>query len=138
MATAPVMIGRRSTNRAHRTQPLAVAGTRSGDWSAPISASGAVIARSDLRSTRRPIFASSAGNNVTAAVTVRNTVNDAATAIPVRNPTLRMSMPSSAMMTVPPANSTARPEVFIAVVIAVVTSAPWRSAFRCRLTMNSA
>ena len=71
-------------------------------------------------------------------MTVRNTVTAAAMPSPVRKPTLRMTRPSSATMTVPPAKSTARPEVFIAVVIALGRSAPCRSALRCRLTMNSA
>ena len=86
----------------------------------PASAGDPAAARSDRRSTRRPIMASSAGSRVTAAMTVRNTVTAAPMPSPLTKPTLRMSRPSSATMTVPPAKSTARPEVFIAVAIALV------------------
>lgn len=48
------------------------------------------------------------------------------------------SIPASAMHTVPPANSTARPEVLRAVTAASSGFIPRRMPFRCRVTMNSA
>lgn len=48
------------------------------------------------------------------------------------------SIPASAMHTVPPANSTARPEVFSAVMAASSGVTPPMTPLRCRVTMNSA
>lgn len=56
---------------------------------------------------------------------------------PSRNRRLVTSMPS-AMHTVPPAKSTARPEVLSAVTAASSGSSPRRMPRRCRVTMNSA
>ena len=47
------------------------------------------------------------------------TVSDAAIATPFKNESCSTNMPSSAMQTVEPANSTARPEVLMAVTIDV-------------------
>jgi hypothetical protein len=89
-------------------------------------------------STRMPSTPSSAGSSVIAAATVITTVNAAATATPLRKVSRRVNMPSSAMHTVPPANSTARPEVLRATTAASSGLRPRRIARRCRVTMNSA
>ena len=47
-------------------------------------------------------------------------------------------MPSSAMQTVAPAKTTARPVVATAFVAASATGSPRLQAPRCRVTMNSA
>ena len=47
-------------------------------------------------------------------------------------------MPSSAMQTMMPANSTARPEVLTALMIEVSTSLPAIRPWRCRVTMKRA
>ena len=60
-------------------------------------------------STRMPIMPSSAGISVTAAVITMSTTIAAAIATPLRKLTPSTSRPSSATMTVAPANSTARP-----------------------------
>jgi hypothetical protein len=57
---------------------------------------------------------------------------------PSRNRRLVTSIPASAMHTVPPANSTARPEVLSAATAASSGSLPPRMPFRCRVTMNRA
>jgi hypothetical protein len=79
-----------------------------------------------------------AGSRVSAASTVNPTVIPAAIATPFRKLRPSTSMPSSATQTVPPANSTARPEVFTAVPTASRTSCPARRAQRKRVTMKSA
>ena len=50
----------------------------------------------------------------------------------------RANMPSRAMITVRPANSTARPAVSMAAIVAARTSMPARAFSRKRVTMNSA
>jgi len=57
-------------------------------------------------------------SNVSDANIVISTVNAAAMATPFKNESCSTSIPSSAMHTVEPAKSTARPEVLIAVTIA--------------------
>ena len=90
------------------------------------------------RSIRRPILLSIAGRSVSDAVMVSSTASDEATAGPYRNATPRANMPRSAITTVAPANSTARPEVSMALTTASSTSSPSRSPARKRVTMNSA
>ena len=68
----------------------------------------------------RPMTASSAGTNVTAAATAMATVSELATAKPFRNSMPISSRPSSETTTVPPANTIARPLVRTAVAIALV------------------
>ena len=89
-------------------------------------------------STRIPKTPSSAGSKVTAAATVNATVSAQATARPFRKVIPSTKMPSSAMHTVPPANSTARPEVSIAATAASSAVSPDCRPRRCRVTMNSA
>ena len=90
------------------------------------------------RSTRRPILLSIAGSSVSDASIVSRTASEDATAGPYRNETPRANIPSSAITTVAPANSTARPEVSIALRTASRTSSPSRSPARKRVTMNRA
>lgn len=85
-----------------------------------------------------PSAPSSAGSSVTAAATVMTTVSAEATATPLRKVSRSVNMPSSAMHTVPPAKSTARPEVFSAVTAASSGLLPRRMPLRWRVTMNSA
>ncbi len=81
---------------------------------------------------------SSAGSSVMAASTVSTTVTAAPSAIPVTSPRPSVVMPSSAATTVKPANTTARPEVFMAVPIDSRALVPDIRFPRCRLTMNRA
>ena len=67
--------------------------------------------RSRRRSTKRPKKPSSAGNSVSAAMTVNATATAEAIAMPYRKLTPSANMPSIAMQTIIPANSTARPDV---------------------------
>jgi len=85
-----------------------------------------------------PRMPSIAGSRVIADRTVNSTVSAAATATPLRNETPSTSMPSRAMHTVPPANSTARPEVFRATATESIGWSPRLSPRRYRVTMNSA
>ncbi len=62
-------------------------------------------------STRGPSRPSSAGSRVTAASTLSTTVSEVPMTTPSRKRRLVTSIPASAMHTVPPANSTARPEL---------------------------
>jgi hypothetical protein len=55
---------------------------------------------------------------------VMSTVSDAVTATPFKNDSPKINMPSSAMQTVEPAKSTARPDVFNDVMTASSTVAP--------------
>ena len=85
-----------------------------------------------------PMIPSSAGISVTAAVIVTSTTSAAATATPLRKLMPSTNRPSSATMTVPPANSTARPDVFSARMQAASGSRPAVIALRWRVTTNSA
>ena len=67
--------------------------------------------RSRRRNTKRPKKPSRAGNSVRAEITVNDTAIVAATATPYRKLTPSANMPSIAMHTIIPANSTARPDV---------------------------
>jgi len=84
------------------------------------------LAASERRSRRlktwSPWKPKRAGNKVNEASIVINTVNDAAMATPFKNESCKTSIPRSAMHTVEPAKSTARPEVLIAVTIASLDS----------------
>ena len=71
-----------------------------------------------------PMKDSRAGSRVTEAATVSTTVSEAATATPLRKFSRRISIPSSAMQTVAPAKTTARPVVATALVAASVTVSP--------------
>ena len=94
--------------------------------------------RRSLRdSTRMPNIPSSAGISVTAAVMTVSTTIAEANATPLRKLTPSTSRPSSATMTVAPANSTARPDVLSARAHAASGSRPAMIAFRWRVTTNS-
>ena len=84
-----------------------------------------------------PNIPSSAGISVTAAVIVTSTTIAEATATPLRKLTPSTSRPSSATITVAPANSTARPDVFSARMHAASGSRPALIALRWRVTTNS-
>ena len=117
------------TIRAQRGQKPSSLGSRG-----PRSASR----RRSLRdSTRMPIIPSSAGISVTAAVIVISTTIAEATATPLRKLTPSTNRPSSATITVAPANSTARPDVFSARTHAASGSRPALIALRWRVTTNS-
>ena len=66
-----------------------------------------------------PTKPSTAGSSVTAGTTVTATTAAAPMPSPLMNDSPIASMPSNAMITVRPANSTARPDVSIAVITAV-------------------
>ena len=78
----------------------------------------------------RPTKPSTAGSNVTAASTVTATTAAAPMPNPLMNDRPIASMPSNAMITVRPANNTARPDVSMAVITASSGSRPacrpWR------------
>jgi hypothetical protein len=87
---------------------------------------------------RSPYFDSSTGSTVTAATIVISTPSEAATARPRSNAIPSVNIPSSAMITVQPANRTARPAVSIAPTVAASTPSPACRFSRKRVTMNSA
>ena len=122
--------GRRATKSAHRCQLVATT-TGSGPW--------AWSARLSLR-LRAWCFwkPSRAGRSVRDANIVISTVSEEAMATPLRNESRRTSMPSSAIHTVMPAKSTARPEVLTAVIIESSTLIPRFRPWRLRVTMKSA
>ena len=93
--------------------------------------------RSFLDSAFIPIMPRKAGISVIAASATTSTVTEAAMATPLRNETPRISRPSSATITVAPANRTARPEVLSARTHASSGSRPFLIALRCRVTTNS-
>ncbi len=103
----------------------------------PSSAAGRARRR-DGRPTRLPTYASNAGSIVRLASMVSSTASADATASPSRKLRPSTTMPSSAMITVVPANSTARPAVSIATIVAGATSAPDRRLSRKRVTMKRA
>jgi hypothetical protein len=84
-----------------------------------------------------PMIPSSAGISVTAAVIVMSTMIAEATATPLRKLMPSTNRPSSATITVAPANSTARPDVFSARTQAASGSRPALMALRWRVTTNS-
>ncbi len=75
---------------------------------------------------------------MTAASTVNTTVRAEATARPLRKLMPRIKMPSKAMHTVLPANSTARPEVSMALTAASSGVSAASIPRRCLVTMNKA
>ena len=84
-----------------------------------------------------PNIPSSAGISVTAAVMVVSTTIAEAMATPLRKLTPSTNSPSSATITVAPANRTARPDVFSARTQAASGSRPAVIALRWRVTTNS-
>ena len=88
--------------------------------------------------TRGPMKLSRAGSRVRAAIMVNDTPMAAAMARPYRKVTPRANMPSRAMQTMIPANSTARPDVLTALTMEGSTSLPAMRPWRWRVTMNSA
>ena len=87
---------------------------------------------------RRPSTPSSAGSSVTAAATATRTANAAATPMTLRNGMPTTSSPSSAMMTVSPANTTAPPAVATDSAALSSGSCPRASWVRWRERMNRA
>ena len=81
-------------------------------------------------STFVPTKPSTAGSSVTAAATVTATTAAAPIPNPLMNDRPIANMPSNAMITVSPANSTARPDVSIAVMTASSGSRPACSPWR--------
>ena len=90
------------------------------------------------RSTPRPTRLSIAGSSVREASIVSSTATDEASAGAYRNCTPSANMPSSAITTVAPANSTARPAVSMASSTASSTPSPIRNPARNRVTTKSA
>lgn len=129
-ASAAIERGRFWTYEDQRAaSPLASAG------SGPVAARR----RRCLRlSTRGPSSPSSEGSSVMAARTLKITVREAAMTTPSRKRMFITSIPASAMHTVPPAKSTARPEVFRACTADSSDFMPRRMPRRCRVTMKSA
>ena len=83
-------------------------------------------------------MASSAGRKVVADATVNSTVTAAASAMPVSTLRLTTNIPSSAAMTVTPANTTARPDVVSARTIASGADSPASRPLWYLLTMKRA
>ena len=75
----------------------------------------AISPRRRVSSTRSPAKPKKAGSNVNEANSVSATTTAMPIAIPDMKPSCMTSMPSSEMTTVEPANTTARPAVFIAI-----------------------
>ncbi len=75
---------------------------------------------------------------MTEANIVTSTASEAVTATPFKNDRPRTNMPNSAIQTVEPAKSTARPEVLMDVATASSTEQPRFNSCRDRVTMNSA
>jgi hypothetical protein len=109
---------------------------------------GSPVTGPDSRSVRRPLREitrmamagkpSSAGSRVSEASTTTATAIAAPTPEPDRKLICVVSMPSSAMQTVVPAKTTARPEVSRAWTTAFSWLRPARTPLRNRVTMNSA
>ena len=115
VAATAVSAGRRCTWRTQRSQKPGFAP----------AASASALPR-PARPIRGPAKLSNAGSSVSDAVSTSTTPIAAATAAPLRMLTPSANIPSSAITTVAPANSTARPEVFIAASTASCTSPPFR------------
>ena len=94
--------------------------------------------RQRVTSRRSWVNARRAGSNVIDANRVTNTVAAAAIPRPAMNGRPISSMPSSDSTTVMPANTTARPAVSIAPIVACSGVAPARVSSRYRVMMNSA
>ena len=105
-ATPATSAGRRRTHAVQRAH--------TGDSALSVKSPAFRRRRSRRPGTRPPRMPSSAGSSDSAASIVKATVTAAATATPYRKLTPRANIPSIAMQTIVPANSTARPEVSIA------------------------
>jgi hypothetical protein len=77
-----------------------------------------------------PKSVSSAGSRVSEATIVSSTVTATAVTVPWNAAMPSVNMPSSAMITLAPANSTERPAVSSAVAVACARSAPRSSSLR--------
>ena len=106
--------GRRRTSSAQRGQK------------APCPPEAVARPRRRVLPIRAPTFDRRAGSSVSDASIVSSTAMADDTARPVRNPTPSTSIPSSATITVMPANRTARPDVSIAATTASWTLPPLR------------
>ena len=98
--------------------------------------SGGWRTRSEL--IRGPAIASVAGSSVSAAATATTTAIAAISPIVVTSGMSATASDTSAIVTVPPANTTAPPEVAVARAIDSCQSRPSSIPRRCRVTMNSA
>lgn len=85
-----------------------------------------------------PTKPSMAGSRVTEAIMVTRTAAAEPTDMPWRKGRFMSSRPSTEMMTVVPANSTALPAVVMAVTVASSGSWPACRLWRYRVTMNRA
>ena len=85
-----------------------------------------------------PVKPSTAGNNVIDASITNATVTDVPRARPWTNETPIRNRPSTEIMTVVPAKTTARPAVSMARTTAGSGASPSWSPWRYRVTMNSA
>ena len=91
-----------------------------------------------VTSMRKRTSDSRAGSNVSAASTMKPTATDPAMARPYTKAMPIMYMPRSEIITVIPANSTARPAVSAATTVASSGDIPLLSPSRYRVTMNNA
>ena len=133
-----ITINAKAAKIAGRRPRIRVQRAHSGDSSSVVSSPARTARRSRRRGTRPPTAPNSAGSSVSAAITVNATTTAAATATPYRKLTPSANIPSIAITTIIPANSTARPEVSIASTTASSRLTPRRVACRKRVTMNSA
>ena len=122
VATPAIAAGRFWITSAHRAQR--------GDSSVTRCLPSRSARRSRRRGTHLPSSPSSAGSSVSAASTVNATAIAAAIATPYRKLIPRANMPSIAMQTITPANSTARPEVSSDSTVACSRDAPLSTACR--------
>jgi len=119
--------GLRITTMAHRCQNPA-----------SLTVPGSATNGSRRRSTARPATASTAGRNVTAAMTATATTLMDPIAMERKAWMSTRNSPARATTTVAPDSATARPELAIGTLIASGTSRPWRSSSRKRVTTNRA
>ena len=98
----------------------------------------AISPRRLVSSTRSPAKPSRAGSRVSEASSVNATTTAMPIAMPETKPNCMISMPSSEMTTVEPANTTARPAVFIAISVDCSMLCPVCRFSRNRVTMNKA
>ena len=100
-----------AANNAGRACIQPIQRAQPGDSSVTAKRPSRSARRSRRRRTSRPNKPSKAGSSVSAATTVNETAIAAAIAMPYRKLTPSANIPSIAMQTIMPANSTARPEV---------------------------
>lgn len=124
MAMMIMIAAATAANTAGRLLIASVHRTHAGDSTRVDRLPSFSARRSRRRGIQRPRIASSAGSSVSAAMTVKATVTAAAMATPWRKLTPRANMPSIAMHTISPANSTARPLVSIASTTAASRDSP--------------